>query len=301
MRPLAQRSDRISPRLQTNWDWRAAGNFIAGGCGGGLLLWVSFVGLMGGEVRVLLGAGMALIAFGLTCVWFEIGRPWRAFNTFRHGRTSWMTRESIVAMLLFGSGFLALWNGQRVLTATTGLLGLAFLYAQARILTANKGIPAWRHPRCLPLVVATGLTEGAGLLACASWIQPQLIGASFLLALLAVLRLFAWRRYLAALENDGAPAGAIKALQRIDANFRWVGNAIPALLALLAGWTGSPVMAVAAGALAAVAGWRCKYALICEAAFLQGFALPRLPVRGQGVPGQGVKPGWDPVSRSASK
>lgn len=298
MRSLPQIFDRISPRQQSNWDWRAAGNFIAGGAGGGLLLWASLVGLQGLEVRVLLGAGMVLIAVGLTCVWFEIGRPWRAFNTFRHGATSWMTRESIVAALLFVSGLLALWNGQSVLVGTTGLLGLAFLYAQARILTANKGIPAWRHPRCLPLVVATGLTEGAGLLVCASWVNPRLLAACFLLVLLAGLRLLAWRRYLAALEQDAAPAGTIQALQRIDANLLWFGGAIPSLLAMLAAGTGSAALAVVAGALAVATGWRCKYALICEAAFTQGFALPKLPVRGRGESGPGVKPGWNTVRRS---
>ncbi|SPE36472.1 Phenylacetyl-CoA acceptor oxidoreductase [Burkholderiales bacterium] len=276
-----QIADRISPRQQVNWDWRAAGNFIAGGSGGGLLLWVSIVGLRGGDVRFVLGAGMALIALGLTCVWFEIGRPWRALNTFRHGTSSWMTREAIVALLLFACGLLALWSGQSLLTGATGVLGLAFLYAQARILTANKGIAAWRHPRSLPLVVATGLTEGAGLLVCASWGSAQLAAASSLLAVLAALRLLAWRRYLTALEKDAAPAGAIKALRRIDANFRWVGNVVPALLALLAGWTGLPAVALVAAVLAVLAGWRCKYALICEAAFTQGFALPKLPVRGR--------------------
>jgi len=273
--------ERIAPRRQTNWDWRAAGNFIAGGSGGALLLWASLAGLLGGEVRPLLGAGMALVALGLSCVWFEIGRPWRALNTFRHGATSWMTREAIVALLLFGCGSLALWSAQRVLVTATGLLGLAFLYAQARILTANKGIPAWRQPRSLPLVLVTGLTEGAALLVCASWFEPRLATASSLLALLAALRLYVWRRYLAAMVHEAAPAGAIKALRRIDGAFRWAGNALPALLALLAGWTGSPGVAAVAALLAALAGWRCKYALICEAAFTQGFVLPRLPVRGR--------------------
>jgi len=294
---LPQNPDRIAPRQQANWDWRAASNFICGGSGGGLLLWSAFIALQGGDVRLLLAAGLALIACGLTCVWFEIGRPWRALNTFRHFGSSWMTREASVAPLLFAAGLLALWSGQIVPAATTGVLGLAFLYAQARILAADKGIPAWRHPRCRPLVVATGLAEGAGLLACASWFAPQLLPASILLALLCALRVIAWQRYLAALTKDGAPAGALQALRRIDKEFRWGGNAVPAALALSAFATATPVLAVAAGAIAVIAGWRCKYTLVCRAAYTQGFALPKLPVRGRGVSGQGVKPGWDNISR----
>jgi phenylacetyl-CoA:acceptor oxidoreductase subunit 2 len=286
-------SDRIAPRSQTNWDWRAAGNFIAGGSGGGLLLWGVLVALQGGDLRVLLAAGLALIGTGLTCVWFEIGRPWRALNTLRHGATSWMTREALLALLLFGCGFAALWSGQRWLAEATGLLGLAFVYAQARILRANVGIPAWRHPRCVPLVVATGVAEGAGLLLCASGFYPQLVPASFVLALLLALRWLAWQRYLDALSANAAPVGAIRALRHIDARFRWAGSALPAVLALLAGLAGLPMLAVVAGILTVTAGWRCKYALVCEAAFTQGLALSRLPVRGRGVAGQGVRPGWE--------
>lgn len=283
MTALPQYPDRVLPRQQANWDWRAACNFIAGGTGGSLLLWVALDALHGGDVRPLIGAGLALIGFGLACVWFEIGRPWRALNTFRHFSSSWMAREASVAALLFVSGFLALWSGRSVLTGTTGLLGLAFLYAQARILAANKGIPAWRHSRCLQLMVVTGLTEGLSLLVCADWLYPQPLFADYLLALFAGLRLIAWRRYLSALVKDGAPAGSIKALRKIDAEFLWVGSAIPAMLALLAGMTGAAAPAVVAGALAAVMGWRFKYTLICRAAFTQGFTLPKRPVRGSAI------------------
>ena len=279
MTALPQTSDRLSPRQQAHWDWRAACNFIAGGTGGSLLLWATLDLLHGGDARPLIGAGLALIAFGLGCVWLEIGRPWRALNTFRHFSSSWMTREASVAALLFVSGFLALWSGQNVLIGTTGLLGLAFLYAQARILAADKGIPAWRHPRCLQLMVLTGLTEGLSLMVCAGWLYPQPLPADYLLALFAGLRLIAWRRYLSALVKDGAPAGSIKALKKIDAEFFWVGSAIPAMFALLAGMTGSLAPAIVAGALAAVMGWRFKYTLICRAAFTQGFTLPKRPVR----------------------
>jgi phenylacetyl-CoA:acceptor oxidoreductase subunit 2 len=40
----------------------------------------------------------------------------------------------------------------------------AFLYCQARILRAAKGIPAWRTPWVVPLIVISGLAEGGALL-----------------------------------------------------------------------------------------------------------------------------------------
>jgi phenylacetyl-CoA:acceptor oxidoreductase subunit 2 len=299
MRRRWHNEDPVAPRRQSNWDWRAAANFIAGGSGGALLLWASWVAMPGVQLQILTCAGLALVGIGLTCVWFEIGRPWRALNTFRHGASSWMTREAMLALPLFASGSLTLWSGQRLPALVTGAIGLTFVFAQASILRANIGIPAWRHPRCPPLVIATALAEGAGLLLCASWAYPQLLAASFPLALLIALRQAAWQRYLGALRKNAAPTTTIRALQRVDGQLRWAGSIVPFVLAPAAGLSGMTALAVTAGALAALAGWRVKYALICEAAYTQGFALPKLPVRGRGTPGPAVRPGWEESKQGA--
>ena len=100
-------SDRAAPKQQRNWDMRAASNFIAGGAGGGLLLWASLAGVEADVGRTAILLGLMLIGAGLTCVWFEIGRPWRALNVYRHFATSWMTREAVVALLVFAAGGLS--------------------------------------------------------------------------------------------------------------------------------------------------------------------------------------------------
>lgn len=298
MKHLQGIPDRSSPRRQSHWDWRAAANFICGGAGGGLLLWAPVAMERGGDVSALILAGLALVAAGLVCVWFEIGRPWRALNVFRHPATSWMTRESSVAPLLFLAGGAALATGQAFAVWACSLLGGAFLYAQARILAADKGIPAWRHPRCLPLLLATNLAEGAALLgmAAVAWDAPA--AAGFLLAPLLIARTVAWRAYLAGLARDGAPAGALASLRAIDSRFVWLGNGAPALLAL-AGAATAPLLTALAGGAALAAGWWFKTVLVRRAAFTQGFALRHLPVRGRGTAGPGVKPGWEDVRRRA--
>ena len=68
------------PWHQSNWDFRAALNFIFGGTGAGLLVIVPFSGLAGDALRAEIVLGMALIGVGLISVWFEIGRPLRAIN-----------------------------------------------------------------------------------------------------------------------------------------------------------------------------------------------------------------------------
>lgn len=289
--------DRIGPRAQQHWDWRAASNFIGGGAGGGLLLFAAVAHLAGAEVAPLIVAGMALIAAGLFCVWLEIGRPLRALNVYRHLATSWMTREAAVAPLLFAAGAGAVATGQTAWVVVAGLFGAAFAYSQARILSADKGIPAWRHPACRPFVVATGLTEGAGLLALASpLVLPNAdiaFGAAVLLLICLLVRVLAWRSYLGGLKRDRVPDGSVRALAAIDRRFVVVGHAIPAALLLVAALVAPLSMFAAplAGVLAVGAGWLAKYTLVRRAAWTQGFALKHLPVRGQPVPPAGRRVG----------
>lgn len=281
---------RSGPRRQGYWDWRAAGNFIGGGSGGGLLFLGALAAAFGADFRPLALLGLCLIGGGLFCVWLEIGKPWRALNVFRHFATSWMTREASVAPLVMVAGAVCLFAPHPLATAAAGLLGLAFVYSQGRILAADKGIPAWRHPLCMPLLVATGLAEGMGLLALAAaspfvafeagaWPVPVLAAT---LATLAILRAAVWRRYRAGLVAAGAPAGTRRELAAIERRFLALGFWIPlasapAALLLPAG----TLWAAAGGACATAAGWLLKYTLVRRAAFTQGFSLPHLPVRGQ--------------------
>lgn len=280
----------IKPRLQTNWDWRAAGNFIGGGCGTGLLLSAALAASTGASYPLLGAVGLVLVAVGLFCVWMEIGRPLRALNVFRHAQTSWMTREALVAPLLFGCGAMAVWTAGAAWIWATALLGLLFLYCQARILHAAKGIPAWRAQGTIPLIIVTGLAEGAGL--CA--VLLALSGASRLpvwlspaLLVLLVLRAWAWRSYRAELgAAKTTPPKALAALNLADARYAWGSNAAIATLVVaalsLTGGSG-PWLTATAGLLAVAGGWLIKYTMVVRASFNQGFALPRVPVRGSGI------------------
>jgi phenylacetyl-CoA:acceptor oxidoreductase subunit 2 len=293
-------SDRAAPKQQRNWDMRAASNFIAGGAGGGLLLCAAFLGLDADVTRTAILSGLILIGAGLTCVWFEIGRPWRALNVYRHFATSWMTREAVVALLVFAAGGLAFLTGSPLLVVTAGILGLAFLYSQARILAANKGIPAWRHPRSVSLLVATGLAEGAGFLACVASISSPVIGLWALVGLLVLVasRALFWKRYLGGMITDGAPDAALKVLRGIDSRFMVFGHVLPvvATVAVLAGIPGRAGWIFVAGLMVVASGWVLKFTLIRRAAFTQGIAVLHLPVRGHGAGGAAAKPGWAAVS-----
>lgn len=278
----------IKSRLQKNWDWRAAGNFVCGGSGAGLLLFSALAAGPGLAYRPLGLAGLVLIATGLFCVFLEIGRPLRSMNVFRHAHTSWMTREALLAPPLFLCGALALWTGGAPWSYLTALLALLFLYCQGRILTAAKGIPAWRAPRIVTLILATGLAEGAGLLTlllALAGAMAQVKSLAFVLVLLLGARVLLWRVYRKDLGVPTTPRQVHAVLDTIELPFIKIGHwaAVALLLLALVVPAGGAWLAGAAGLLAAGAGWLFKYTLIVRASYNQGYALPRIPVRGGGL------------------
>jgi phenylacetyl-CoA:acceptor oxidoreductase subunit 2 len=144
---------------QKHWDFRAALNFMLGGSGAGLMIWAA---LLQSTSPWPIAVALALVASGLFAVWLETGRRLRALNVLFNPFTSWMTRESFAALLLFAFGLGSLLDPG--LQAGAAIAAAAFLYCQARILRAAKGIPAWRSPRVVPLIVISGLAEGGALL-----------------------------------------------------------------------------------------------------------------------------------------
>lgn len=292
------------PQHQTNWDWRAASNFIGGGTGSGLLLFAAISSALGSavSVSVALCAALVLIALGLFCVWLEIGRPWRSMNVMRHMQTSWMTRESLLAPFLFGAGLTALAVGSAVALWLGALLAMLFLYCQARLLNAAKGIPAWRQERVVPLIIVTGLTEGAGmlmLLTALAGSPPYMLWLPATLLVLLLLRALLWRGYRKNLATRGAPQQSLAVLDRLELPFIKIGHwaLAPVLVLLLLQPTlaGAQWLAALAGLIAVAGGWLFKYMLIVRAGYNQGYALPHVPVRGGAGPGSGLpsQPGWN--------
>jgi len=276
------------PWHQTAWDRRAAGNFIGGGAGSGLIVFAALSSVLGRPVPAAFAGGAALVALGLLSVWFEIGRPMRALNVYLNPRRSWMSREAIVGALLLPSALAATF-GVALAAALAAILAVAFAYAQARMLNAARGIPAWRVPQLVPLVVGTGLAEGGGLFLLLSTLLGRgSLALTLLAALLIGARWILWRRYRAQLV--AAPRAAA-ALDAAALWLRWIGTLAPLALIGLAlalalggvdavgtGLTGAAAALAGIGALLAGAG--LKLVLITRAAFNQGFALARLPVRG---------------------
>jgi phenylacetyl-CoA:acceptor oxidoreductase subunit 2 len=271
------------PWQQTSWDARAAGNFVCGGAGAGLVVFAAFAGAASAAQPWLILSGLALVGLGLFSVSLELGRPLRAPNVIRNPRTSWMAREAWVAGLLFASGFAAAF-GVAGMARVAAVLALTFVYCQSRLLQGAKGIPAWREPLVIPLILVTGLAEGGGLFAASIPLHRTATPALLtLFAALVVVRMGLWVAYRRRLVR--VAAGARAALDQAGLVLLTLGTAVPlcCVAAMLSTWVSVNAIAalwVLAGLAAAGAGAWLKFVLVTRAGFNQGFALPHLPVRG---------------------
>lgn len=270
---------RYAAILQTNWDWRAAANFMFGGGGGALLLAAAMAGRDASAHLPATLLGMALMGTGLTMVWLEIGRPWRAANVMFKPQNSWMTREAYVAGCALSLAAGSLLIRLTWLPMAAGLAGIAFLYCQARILRAAKGVPAWREPSIVMLIVTTGMVEGIAYLVLVqvAFAEPaeniQMFLAGFL-----ILRLFAWFIYQGRLLASDPPSQVKAALPRLGTWFVIFGHFFPVLL-IAGSYMDSPFSQINTSIstiIVVLSGWHLKFVLVTRLAHVQGFGLGKL-------------------------
>jgi phenylacetyl-CoA:acceptor oxidoreductase subunit 1 len=297
-RTATLRARGVAPWHQQHWDWKAAGNFICGGAGTGLFVFAAIQTLILGTSFPTGWPALGLVALGLFLVLLKIGRPLRFIFVLRQPQRSWMTREAWIAGFFFPLGAMAVWLDSPGLMLAAAVPALGFLFSQAMILHESKGIPAWRTQTVVPLIIATALAEGVGLFLVAAGAirlsEPTIQIVAFTAVVLAAIRVWIWRAYLADLRSEGAPAQAIAVLKNADRPFLVLGLALPSVLIIIAWIFSSTSFYVFAGFFIAGAGAALKFILVTRAGYNQGFALPHIPARGiaPGISDAGVRPGW---------
>src|SRR5690606_28787285 len=153
------------------------------GAGYGLLAWsgltIALLALRGGLSPALegvqlagLGLGLLLATAGLLCSLAHLGRPSRAWRAFSQWRTSWLSREGVLAVAtplpVLAAMALLLWMEpgatRAAWLACLGLLAaalsLATVACTAMIYASLKPITAWRHPLVLPVYLLFALLTG---------------------------------------------------------------------------------------------------------------------------------------------
>lgn len=170
------------------------------GLGFGLLAWLGlgFIQITGWLAFVFFGLGYGLALGGLAASAFHLGRPERALRAFTQWRTSWLSREAVLAaaallaMAPNAAGLVFLgqpvplsgWLGSALALAT--VLSTAMIYAQL------KTVPRWNHWTTPAVFLAAALTGGAllaGLIPVAAMLLPWLAVALVLHWLLGDRRL----------------------------------------------------------------------------------------------------------------
>ena len=149
------------------------------GAGLGLLAWLALFGMAGAVPSfrwlglVGLGCSFLLVAGGLAASTAHLGRPERAWRAFSQWRTSWLSREGVMAVAtVFPAAVLAV--GWVLLESVDGLFALAAalatacalltLYSTGMIYASLRTIRQWHQPLTAPTYVALGLASGAVLL-----------------------------------------------------------------------------------------------------------------------------------------
>jgi DMSO reductase anchor subunit len=114
---------------------------------------------------------LGLITAGLLSSTFHLGHPERAWRAFSQWRTSWLSREGIMAVAAYGPAlaFGAAWVLQneavlRALGPLMALFALVTVYTTAMIYRSLKPIHAWHNAHVVPGYLILALMTGAVLL-----------------------------------------------------------------------------------------------------------------------------------------
>lgn len=154
----------------------------ASGAGYGMLAWLGVLNAlyllpatpMFGVASILVA--LALSAVGMFASLFHLGRPERAWRAVSQWRTSWLSREGVLALLSIPPtvAFAAAWwsegRGAGVtigLGLLAGACGLATVVCQAMIYATLRPVRQWCNRLVLPGFLSLSLYSGAAWLAAA--------------------------------------------------------------------------------------------------------------------------------------
>jgi DMSO reductase anchor subunit len=196
----------------------------ASGAGYGLWIWLGLLAAsntLPGRMPTLLALALGFIGVsaGLLSSTLHLGQPQRAWRAFSQWRSSWLSREGVVAVLCFLPMLwlaTAVWSGRDVRLPGLFLLALAAItvICTAMIYASLKPIPAWRHPLVLPTYLLFALYTGglllAAILALSGIAISNMTGLAAMLAAFILWRMkrIAWRR----IDRDPLPVSRASAL-----------------------------------------------------------------------------------------
>jgi sulfite dehydrogenase (quinone) subunit SoeC len=191
------------------------------GMGYGLWFFIGYQSLLAGpkyaENSTLgLLLGFVLVSAGLLSSTLHLGKPLRAWRAFSEWRSSWLSREGILAMFCFIPA--CIWIAQyflhrnfisySVLSIFLFILSAATVACTAMIYASLKPIPAWQHDYVVPIYLLFALLTG-GLLGTA--MVPtlpsdgiELLSLGFII--LAIFLMVLKKRYWKDIDSQALPS-----------------------------------------------------------------------------------------------
>lgn len=148
------------------------------GAGYGLLVWLAYSVLVSELLpldatagAVAFGLALLLVSAGLLSSTLHLGRPERAWRAFSQWRSSWLSREGVLAVATYPAAglFALLWildpasPWLPVTALITASLALVTVYCTGMIYGSLPTIRAWHQPHVAPVYIALSLITGATL------------------------------------------------------------------------------------------------------------------------------------------
>lgn len=161
------------------------------GLGFGLFVWLG-LGQVAEGARLVTGlVAFALSSAGLLSSTFHLGHPERAWRALSQWRSSWLSREGIMAIATLGIAF-AWWASGYVPVAGYLLAATAFVtvYTTSMIYAQMQSVQQWNTPLTPAVFLLLALAGGGLLAAIANAIAA--LNSMLLLKLVAALLLLAW-------------------------------------------------------------------------------------------------------------
>ncbi|MGC6485041.1 MAG: dimethyl sulfoxide reductase anchor subunit family protein [Candidatus Puniceispirillales bacterium] len=161
---------------------------------------------------------MGLIGAGVLSSTFHLGHPERAWRALTQWRSSWLSREGVLAAITMV--LMAIWAGDGLINGlprawlgyAVGGFALMTIWATAMIYASLKTVARWHHPLTPVLFVSYAISGGlilaATLQSLASGGASTLIMPGFIAVIITSIIALAWSRLAGAKGSGSSPETA---------------------------------------------------------------------------------------------
>ena len=173
---------------------------VLSGAGLGLAMMLALFGGEGDNFWRALQVSVLLTGGGLLASVGHLANPKNAWRAMMRFRSSWLSREAVLAVVFFMLAALWAWQHYKndsanvYLSAAVGLCALATVFCTAMIYQSLKPIPAWHHPITSVNYVAFSLMSGAALFGAIAQNQHAAVVVLISGAVAMIGKLFHYRR-----------------------------------------------------------------------------------------------------------